>query len=84
MSGPRILVVDDEPQLRKALRRILEGNGYDVREAEDGIDGLRQFESFKPDVVILDLMLPDASGVEICSQIRASSQTPIIILSVIQ
>jgi two-component system, OmpR family, KDP operon response regulator KdpE len=82
MSGPRILVVDDETQLRRALRRSLEGYGYDVREAEDGADGLREFDAFKPDVVLLDLMLPDMSGVDICRQLRQKYETPIIVLSV--
>ena len=83
MSGARVLVVDDEQQLRRALRRMLEGHGYAVQEAADGATGMREFEAFKPDVVLLDLMLPDASGVEVCAQIRETSQTPIIVLSVL-
>jgi two-component system KDP operon response regulator KdpE len=83
MSGPRVLVVDDEVQLRRALRRSLEGHGYDVREAEDGEQGLREFESFKPDAVLLDLMLPGMSGVEVCRELRKTSQIPVIVLSVI-
>jgi two-component system KDP operon response regulator KdpE len=78
-----VLVIDDEPQLRRALRRSLEGHGYALREAEDGESGLREFHAFKPDVVLLDLMLPDADGVEICRRLRESSQTPIIVLSVV-
>jgi two-component system KDP operon response regulator KdpE len=81
MNGPRILVVEDETQLRFALRRYLEESGYAVRDVEDGVSALREFASFKPDVVLLDLMLPDTSGVEICKQIRASSETPIVVLS---
>lgn len=80
---PRILIVDDEPQLRRALTRSLEGHGYQVREAEDGATALAAFEVFKPDVVLLDLMLPDIEGVEVCTQLRRSHATPIIILSVI-
>ncbi len=83
MSGPRILVVDDEPQLRRALRRGLEGHGYDVREAEDGAGALAAFQAFKPDVVLLDLVLPDMSGVDICRELRRRHQTPIIVLSVL-
>ena len=82
MSGERVLVIDDEPQLRRALRRMLEGYGYAVEEAVDGASGLRAFEAFTPDVVLLDLMLPDTSGVEVCTEIRGTSQTPIIVLSV--
>jgi two-component system KDP operon response regulator KdpE len=81
MNGPRILVVEDETQLRFALRRYLEESGYAVRDVEDGVSALREFASFKPDVVLLDLMLPDTSGVEICRQIRANSETPIVVLS---
>lgn len=82
MSNPRILVVDDETQLRRALRRSLEGREYDVREADDGATGLREFDSFKPDVVLLDLMLPDMSGVDVCRELRRKHETPIIVLSV--
>jgi two-component system KDP operon response regulator KdpE len=83
MSGARILVVDDEAQLRRALRRSLEGHGYEVREAEDGRTAIAAFQSFKPDVVLLDLMLPDKSGVEVCAELRRDHDTPIIVLSVI-
>ncbi len=81
MSGARILVVEDEPQLRFALRRYLESQGYTPREAGDGESGLAAFWNFKPDVVLLDLMLPDLSGVEVCKAIRRESTTPIIVLS---
>ena len=80
---PRILVVDDEPELRRALRRSLEGHDYAVREAEDGASALSTFEAFKPDVVLLDLMLPDMSGVDVCGELRRKHRTPIIILSVV-
>ncbi len=82
-GGPRILVVDDETQLRRALRRSLEGHGYDVSEAEDGESALIEFDAFKPDVLLLDLMLPDTSGVKICGELRRSYETPIIVLSVV-
>jgi two-component system KDP operon response regulator KdpE len=81
MSGARILVVEDEPQLRFALRRYLESQGYAAREAADGESGLATFRAFKPDVVLLDLMLPDQSGVDVCKAIRRDSTTPIIVLS---
>ena len=80
---PRILIVDDEPQLRRALTRSLQGHGYQVREAEDGAAALSAFEAFKPDVVLLDLMLPDMTGVDVCRELRRNHDTPIIILSVI-
>ena len=81
--GPRILIVDDEPQLRRALRRALEGYGYAVREAEDGAGALAEFQSYKPDIVLLDLVLPDMSGVDVCRELRQNHQTPIIVLSVL-
>lgn len=80
---PRILIVDDEAQLRRALARSLSGHGYQVREVQDGAGALNAFEAFKPDVVLLDLMLPDLSGVDVCRQLRLKHQTPIIVLSVI-
>jgi two-component system KDP operon response regulator KdpE len=80
---PRILIVDDEAQLRRALTRSLEGHEYAVREAEDGAAALAAFETFKPDVVLLDLMLPDMSGVDVCRELRRKHQTPVIILSVV-
>lgn len=83
MSGPRILIVDDETQLRRAVRRSLEGHAYEVHEAEDGAGGMLEFRAYKPDVVLLDLMLPDIDGIEVCRQIREASTTPVIILSVV-
>jgi two-component system KDP operon response regulator KdpE len=83
MSAARILVVDDEPQLRRTLTRSLGGHGYAVREAADGAAAVREFAAFKPDVVLLDLMLPDTSGVEVCRELRGRHDTPIIVLSVV-
>jgi two-component system KDP operon response regulator KdpE len=83
MSSPRILVVDDEAQLRHAIVRSLIGHDYAVREAEDGATAVREFSAFKPDVVLLDLVLPDVSGVEVCREIRRLRDTPIIVLSVL-
>jgi two-component system KDP operon response regulator KdpE len=80
-TGPRVLVVEDEAQLRFALRRYLEESGYNVREAADASTALRDFPLFKPDVVLLDLMLPDMSGVLVCREIRRNHETPIIVLS---
>jgi two-component system KDP operon response regulator KdpE len=77
MNGPRILVVEDEGQLRFAL------SGYHVAGSEDGAAALRGFSSFRPDVVLLDLMLPDMTGVEVCRELRRTSETPIIVLSAI-
>jgi two-component system KDP operon response regulator KdpE len=75
------LVVEDEPQMRFALRRYLEQSSYNVREAGDGAGALREFAAFKPDVVILDLILPDIAGVDVCREIRRDHETPIVVLS---
>ena len=79
----RILVVDDEAQLRRAVARSLDGHGYHVRAVEDGKSALSTFETFKPDLVLLDLMLPDIDGVAVCADLRRRHHTPIIILSVV-
>ncbi len=83
MSLPRILVVDDEAELRHALVRALAGHDYAVREAPDGAAAVREFSAFKPDVVLLDLVLPDMTGVEVCREIGRLRDTPIIVLSVL-
>jgi two-component system, OmpR family, alkaline phosphatase synthesis response regulator PhoP len=78
----RILIVEDEAVIRKAIRMACEKEGYEVVEAENGIEGLRLTETAKPDLVLLDLMLPDVSGFDVCREIRKSgSGVPIIILS---
>jgi two-component system KDP operon response regulator KdpE len=81
MSGPRVLVVEDEAQLRFWLRRNLEQAGYQVREVEDGAGALRELAAFKPDVILLDLMLPDMDGVGVCREVRRDHETPIVVLS---
>jgi two-component system KDP operon response regulator KdpE len=80
-GGARVLVIEDEAQLRYALHQYLKKSGYSVREAADGAAALREFAAFKPDVVLLDLMLPDVSGVDICQSIRETSETPIVVIS---
>ncbi|MBI2723548.1 MAG: response regulator transcription factor [Chloroflexi bacterium] len=79
----RILVIDDERQLRLAVTRTLVGHGYDVREADDGAAGITAFQAFKPDLVLLDLVLPDMNGVDVCRELRRTHLTPIIVLSVV-
>lgn len=78
----RVLVVDDEPQIRNALRTNLRARGYEVDLAPDGEDALRLAASRHPDVVILDLGLPDIDGVEVIKGLRGWSEIPIIVLSV--
>ena len=78
----RILVVDDEPQITRVLRRSLAARGYDVQVAGCGEEALEVFNAWKPDLVITDLSMPNIGGLELCRNIRAGSQTPIIVLSV--
>jgi len=78
---PRILVVDDEPQLTRVLRTGLKSRGYEVLAADDGVSGFRLFKEWQPDLVITDLAMPNMDGLELCKQLRAISQVPIIILS---
>jgi two-component system KDP operon response regulator KdpE len=76
-----VLVVDDEASIRRTLRINLSARGYTVHGAEDGRSGLRAASSHRPDVVILDLGLPDMDGVEVIRGLRGWSTTPIIVLS---
>jgi len=78
---PRILVVDDEPQLTRVLRTGLKSHGYDVRTAADGLSGLETFNDWHPDLVITDLAMPNMNGLELCRKLRAVSPVPIIVLS---
>jgi len=77
-----VLVVDDEPQIRRALRTGLQARNYDVLEAATGEEALVQLAAKEPDLVILDLGLPDFDGTEVIRRLRAWSQVPVIVLSV--
>lgn len=79
---PRVLVVDDERPIRRFLRTSLTVNGYTVFEANNGREALAAVTAHRPDVIILDLGLPDMDGVEVTEQVREWSHVPIIILSV--
>ncbi|MGB8510626.1 MAG: response regulator transcription factor [Pyrinomonadaceae bacterium] len=78
----RILIVDDEPQITRVLRRSLTTHGFDVRVASDGESALQTFGDWSPDLVITDLSMPNMDGLELCRNLRAVSQLPIIVLSV--
>jgi two-component system KDP operon response regulator KdpE len=78
----KILVVDDEPQITRVLRRGLESTGFHVRIAADGRAGLENFRSWLPDLVITDLSMPGFDGLDLCSRIRQLSEVPILVLSV--
>lgn len=77
----RILVIEDEESFRDVLSYLLTREGYEVVMAPDGAAGLRAFDAQRPDLVLLDLMLPEVSGTEVCRNIRSRSTVPIIMLT---
>jgi two-component system KDP operon response regulator KdpE len=81
-SPAKILIVDDELQITRVLKTALSTQGYSVRTSPNGLDGLIAFREWNPDVVITDLSMHEMSGIELCHQIRSTSATPIIVLSV--
>jgi two-component system KDP operon response regulator KdpE len=82
MSTAKILVVDDEPQIRRMLRTTLTASGYQVADARCGEDALQMFREYLPDLVIMDLNMPGIGGLECCRELRADSDVPIVILTV--
>jgi two-component system KDP operon response regulator KdpE len=78
----RVLLVDDEPQIRRVLRLALTAQAFDVRVAADGESALDTFRDWRPDLVITDLSMPGIDGIELCRRIRAQAAVPIIVLSV--
>src|SRR6478609_5981258 len=81
-SSARILFIDDEAQIARAVRAGLAGAGFLVEWAATGKEGMERIAQWRPDVVLLDLTLPDIDGLEVCRQVREWSQVPIIVLSV--
>lgn len=81
MAGERILVVDDAPDVLEALVITLNDSGYETLGASDGRAALRAFYEFQPQLVVLDLVMPMMSGIEVCRQVRAMSDVPIVFLS---
>lgn len=81
-KGARVLIIDDESPIRRLLKVALEAHGYEVAEAASGQQGLQQAALLHPDLIILDLGLPDLDGLEVVKRLREWSQVPIIILSV--
>jgi two-component system KDP operon response regulator KdpE len=79
---PKILIVDDEPQITRVLRTALSTQGYSLRIAANGVEGMEAVHTWKPDLVITDVSMPQMNGVELCREIRSVSQIPIIVLSV--
>ncbi len=82
MTTAKILVVDDEPQIRRLLRTTLTATGYQINDARSGEEALERFREFLPDLVIMDLNMPGMGGLNACREIRIGSDVPIIILTV--
>jgi DNA-binding response OmpR family regulator len=77
----KVLVVDDEPKVSETVKAYLESDGYGVHTAANGVEALKAFKEYAPDLVILDLVLPDLDGEQVCTLIRAEGDTPVIMLS---
>jgi two-component system KDP operon response regulator KdpE len=78
----KVLIIDDEPQVARVLNTVLTGHGYEVRTFADPEVALSNFEPWHPDLVISDLIMPRANGIEVCRRIRTASPVPVIIISV--
>jgi two-component system KDP operon response regulator KdpE len=78
----KALIIDDEPQMRRLLRMVLESRGYEVCEADEGRRGLQEAAFHRPDVILLDLGLPGIGGLEVLKRLREWSDAPVLILSV--
>jgi len=77
----RVLLIDDAPADRRLLRDALEADGFEVDEAEDGQDGLRKLFASRPDVIVLDVMMPNMDGWAVCERVREFTETPIVMLT---
>ena len=82
ITGPRVLIVDDEPQIRRFLRASLQAHDYTVLEAENGKEAVRACTVQKPELMILDLGLPDMDGLDVLKTVREWSTVPVIVLSI--
>lgn len=80
-TGERVLVIDDEPQIRRAVKVALEAHGYEVEVAGDGAAGLEKIATWAPDAVVLDLVMPGSDGLQVLRDTRTWSDVPIIVLS---
>src|SRR5271154_4593760 len=80
----KILIVDDESSERLALATLLRGKGYEVRDAGDGASGLAECAAFRPDLILLDIVMPGLSGFEVCRRIKATPETrltPVVLIT---
>ena len=81
MPRRRVLVVDDDENIVQLVKMYLERDGYQVACAYDGPSAIAEFRRMRPDVIVLDLMLPGISGLDVCREVRRETTTPIIMLS---
>ena len=81
MTNTKILVIDDDPEITVPVKNYFENEGYEVRTASNGIEGITMFRKCEPDLVILDITMPKKDGYQVCREIREMSQKPIIFLS---
>ncbi len=81
MAKQKILIADDEAQIREILRIYFEKEGFEVIEAEDGAAAILKVQSEKPDILLLDIMMPVLDGIEVCKQVRKVSDLPIIMVT---
>jgi CheY-like chemotaxis protein len=75
MGKKKVMIVDDERNLRELISAILEPEGYEVIQAEDGEDALEKLKTIRPDLILLDMMMPGMSGREVCEKIRTNEKT---------
>lgn len=84
MKSIKILLVEDNRSVRELFKVLLEGEGYEIHEAENGLDGLKKADQYQPDLMILDLMMPDVDGESVLERIRSRpglGETPILVVS---
>ena len=81
MTDTKILVIDNDPNISDLLKMYFENEGYDVKLASDGVEGLNYFKIFEPDMVLLDVMLPKKDGWQVCREIREMSSKPLIMIT---
>lgn len=81
MAKQKILIADDEAQIREILRIYFENEGFEVAEAENGAETIAKTQSEKPDILLLDIMMPVLDGIEVCKQVRKMSDIPIIMVT---
>ena len=81
MLGTKMLVIDDDVNICELIKVYFQNEGYEVAIANDGISGISMFKSYDPDIVLLDLMLPKKDGTDVCREIRAISNKPMIMIT---